>query len=289
MAVFGARRRTDDFVSPVHIYEPYVVGLPPLRPYLRALWSRRQFAFEMSRTTLRSQHFDTAFGQLWLVLNPLMLGVVYFLLVDILGRGRGNRGADFLAHLLGALFAYHFVSTSLSEGAKSVTRGGRLILNTAFPRLLLPIASVLTALQRFLPTLVVYAAVHVVAGVPIGFTLLWTIPILVLLTVFAAGVAMLFAVLQVYFRDMKSFLPYLLRVWLYLSPVLYHTNQVPVRLKHVISLNPLYPLLGAWSQALAGQRPSLVFLVEGTAWAAAAIVVGGLFFLSREREFAVRL
>ena len=57
-------------------------GFPPLVPYLRELWRRRQFAFELARSNLRAQHYNTALGQLWLVLNPLLLGLVYFMLVD---------------------------------------------------------------------------------------------------------------------------------------------------------------------------------------------------------------
>ena len=76
---------TDEFNAVRHVYEPHSIGLPPLRPYVRELWRRREFAFEMARTSLRAQHFDTVVGQLWLVLNPLLLACVYFLLVDIIG------------------------------------------------------------------------------------------------------------------------------------------------------------------------------------------------------------
>src|SRR4029453_14707261 len=88
----------NEFTSERHVYEPHKIGLPPLGPYLRELWRRREFAREMARTNLRAQHFNTAFGQLWLVLNPLMLAAVYFLLVYILRSG--SRGGDFFAHLL---------------------------------------------------------------------------------------------------------------------------------------------------------------------------------------------
>ena len=63
----------NEFTSERHVYEPHKIGIPPLRPYVRELWRRREFAREMSRTNLRAQHFNTVFGQLWLVLNPLML------------------------------------------------------------------------------------------------------------------------------------------------------------------------------------------------------------------------
>src|SRR5919198_1670840 len=141
-AATAPARADDEFNPETHVYGPPRGGLPPLRPYVRALWRRRQFAYQLARTSLRAQHYNTVFGQLWLVLNPLLLTCVYFLLVDIL-RG-GTRGAEFFAHLMAGLFAFHFLSQSLTASARSVTRGGRLVLNTAFPRTLLPLSSVLT-------------------------------------------------------------------------------------------------------------------------------------------------
>jgi teichoic acid transport system permease protein len=288
MATSGSRVVADDFLGEVHVYERHRVGLPRLRPYARQLWRRRRFAWELSRTNLRAQHFDTAFGQLWLVITPLLLGFVYFLLVDIIRGGAHPRG--FLANLLAGLFAFYFVSTSISDGSKSVTGGGKLILNTAFPRLLLPISSVITAFMRFLPTLLVYAVAHAVSGLRFSLHLLWAIPVVALLVLFSTGMAILFATLQVYFRDTRSFLPYFLRIWLYLSPVLYSVHDVPDRLRPFIALNPLYPMLGAWTEILNdGRAPSPGFLAAGLAWAVGTLLVGTLYFMSREREFAVRL
>src|SRR3954453_10618126 len=136
------------------VHEPHRVGLPPLGPYVRQLWQRREFAVELARTKLRAQHFNTAFGQFWLLLNPVLLAGVYFVLVDIIRHGR--HGPNSFAHLMGCLFLFQFVQDSVRQGAKSVVQGGKLILNTAFPRVLLPIASVLTSFMRFLPTLVIF-------------------------------------------------------------------------------------------------------------------------------------
>ena len=248
-------REENEFTSERHVYEPHKIGLPPLRPYVRELWRRREFAREMARTNLRAQHFNTAFGQLWLVLNPLLLACVYFLLVYIL-RGAGSRGMDFFAHLLAGLFAYYFISDSIRLSVKSVTGGGRLILNTAFPRALLPLAGVITAFMRFLPTLVIYIPVHIVAGLPVDQHLLWLIPLIFLMFVMAAGAGMLVSALQVYFRDVKNFLPYFLRVWLYSSPVLYYADEVPDGLQWILYVNPLGGLLTAWSDVLDPGRQS---------------------------------
>jgi ABC-type polysaccharide/polyol phosphate export permease len=272
----------------LNVYEPHPIGLPPMGRYLRTLWERRQFAYELAKATLRVQHYNTALGQLWLVLNPLLLGLIYFILVYIIGGG--SRGIGFLAHLMLGLFAFRLVSTSFSQGARSVVRGGRLVLNTAFPRTLLPLSSVLTSLGQFLPTLIVYAGIHAIAGLPVGWQLVWTIPLLVLFVVFAAGAAMLAATAQVYFRDFANFLPYFTRIWLYLSPVLYYANEVPDKFKPLVAANPLYPLIASLSDVVnRGETPSTGYLLWGLASAVVTFLAGALIFISREREFAVRL
>jgi ABC-type polysaccharide/polyol phosphate export permease len=280
--------REDEFTSERHVYVPHRVGLPPLRPYLRELWRRREFAYEMSRTTLRTQHYNTVLGQLWLVLSPLLLACVYFVLVDILRARTG--GIEFFAHLMACLFVYYYVTDAIRQAVRSVVSGGRLILNTAFPRVMLPGASVITAFWRFLPTLAIYIPVHLAVGRPVGVELLWLIPVFALFTLLATGLSMLVAAGQVYFRDLKNFLTYALRLWLYGSPILYFADEVPDRYDILLVLNPLAPLLTAWSDVLdRGVAPDPVDLAVGAAWALAFVVGGALFFISREREFAVRL
>src|SRR5215217_1401148 len=277
-----------DFTAQRHVYEPHRVGLPPLGPYLRELWRRREFAFELSRMDLRAQHFNTVFGQLWLVINPLMLACVYFVLVDIL-RG-GEHAPGFFAHLVGALFAYYFVSDAVRRSNRSVTSGGRLILNTSFPRTLLPLSAVITGIKRFLPTLIIYIPVHIASELPVGPELLWLLPLFLLLTLLAAGLSMIVAAAQVYFRDLKNFLPYALRVWLYASPVLYYAHEVPDRYDWLLALNPLGGVLTAWSDAInQGRTPDASSLILAVGWSFGVFIAGALFFMSREREFAVRL
>ncbi|MEA2459434.1 MAG: teichoic acid transport system permease protein [Thermoleophilaceae bacterium] len=284
----GHAQRETEWETQQHVYEPHRVGLPPIVPYVRELWRRREFALELSRTNLQSQHFDTVFGQAWLVLNPMLLALVYFVLVDILRHGHRPHG--FFAHLVAGIFAYYFVSGAVRDGVKSVTAGGKLVLNTAFPRILLPTSSVITAFYRFVPTFVIYIPVHLISGLPVTWNTLWLIPIIALLGMVAAGFAMFLAALQVYFRDVKSFLPYVLRLWLYASPVLWYANEVPNHWDWLIKVNPIGGLLAAWSRVLqSGHPPQPLYMLLGLAWGVALFVGGALFFMSREREFAVRL
>jgi ABC-type polysaccharide/polyol phosphate export permease len=283
-----AGRPADDFSSRRQVYEPYRAGLPPLRSYLRELWRRKEFAFELSRTRMRAQHFDTLFGRLWLLLNPLLLTCVYFMLVDII-RG-GSQGWEFFAHLMAGLFAFQIIQVSVRQGTKSVVSGGRLILNTSFPRLLLPLSAAITAMRRFIPTLLIYGIVHVAVGAPIGPELLFAIPVVALMFVFSAGLAILASAVQVYFRDLAQFVPYALRIWLYSTPILYYASEVPERYDWVLAINPAAPFIRCWSQVLdEGKVPDGYLMALGAFWAVLFLVAGSAFFMSRERELAVRL
>jgi teichoic acid transport system permease protein len=106
----------------------------------------------------------------------------------------------------------------------------------------------------------------------------------------STGLAMIVAALQVYFRDLKNLMPYLLRVWLFASPVLYFADEMPEKYHFLLDLNPLGQLLSAWSDVLnLGQAPSARELIVASAWAFGLLIAGFVFFVSREREFAVRL
>ncbi|WP_116947238.1 ABC transporter permease [Jiangella endophytica] len=286
----NATRVDEDFTSSVHVYEPHRAGLPRLGPYVRTLWHRRQFAAEMSRSNIRAANTNTFFGQIWLVINPLLLACVYYVLITILRGGDDTDAAERFVHLCAGLFAFYYFSGALTTGASSVVAGGKLLLNMSFPRLLLPLSAVRTAFFRFLPTLLVYIPIHLGFGQPLRWEMLLAPAFLLMLTVFGAGMAMIFATLQVYFRDTSSFLPYFVRMWLYLSPVLWFPEDAPERFESLMIFNPLYSLLGGWTDLLVrGQIPDLSLWIGGIAWAVAAAVVGSLFFMSREREFVVRL
>ncbi len=281
-------RTADDDLQ---VYEPHRVGLPKLGPYFKDLFGRRQFAAELSRATMRAAHSTTFFGQLWLVINPLLLAAVYYFLVNILSS-RG--GAEYLVHLVGGLFFFYFISGCITSGAASVTGSGKLVSTMAFPRLLMPLSAVRTAFFRFLPTLIVYFVIHAFAGAPWTPRMALAAVFLLFGLVFGAGMGALLAAIQVYFRDTSSFLPYFVRIWLYMSPVLWYAEDIQSRLGHVgarfAQVNPLYSIIGGWSDLLVrSQMPPVQFWIGGAAWSVAALLVGFAFFMSREREFAVRL
>ena len=273
--------------APVAIYEPFRAGLPPLGAYLRSLWARRSFIAEFSRSELREQNYGSVFGQLWLVLNPLLLSGVYFLLIYIIG---GQSDSTRYGHLTASLFLFYLVSNSLTGGVKSITAGQRLILNTAFPRIMLPISAMVIALFKFVPTLAVFFVMRTVLGLDYSWQMFWAIPVILIALLMGLGMAILISCINVYFRDIASFLPYMTRSLLYLSPILYQASDLSDKLRSFEIANPIFYLLDAWSQVMVyAQAPDMFSLLHSLAWALAIFVIGTYFFLSRERDFAVRL
>ena len=273
--------------TPLQVYEPFKAGLPKLGRYWKSLWSRRTFIKEYSKSELREQHFDSVFGQLWLVINPLLLSAVYFILINIISE---SADSERYVHLTASIFLFYLVANSLTGGVKSVTAGQRLILNTAFPRIMLPISALVIAIFKFLPTLMVFMVIKAIVGSAFTIEMLWAIPVLLITIFLALGLAITISCINVYFRDIASFLPYFTRTLLYLSPILYTAKELKPSLRFIEIFNPLFPILDSWSRVMVqGEVPQLSSMLQGLAWATGIFFVGTYFFLSREREFAVRL
>jgi teichoic acid transport system permease protein len=281
---------------PVQVFEPYRAKLPPVKAYLSEVWRRRSFAIELARFNEKAEYLDSRLGPIWLVLNPVFLALVYFLLVTVI-RG-GSDGFLTLAHILTGLFLFYFAQNCINAGAQSITSGGRLILNQAFPRALLPLSSALTALRQFLPTIPVYIALVIIAKLVVPGIALpglsWSYLFLPVvwagLVITSFGIALFFATFNVYFRDTSKLLTYIMRIWLYASPVLWLPDMLHGWHRVILYLNPLGPVLSANAEIwINGKAPSVTLLIGIFGWSIGALLVGGYIFTSREREFAVQI
>ena len=273
--------------KPVEVYEPFRAGLPPLGRYWRSLWARRSFMNEYAKSELHASHFDSFFGQLWLILNPLMLSAIYFVLIKIIA---GSADSTRYAHLTACLFLFYLVSNAMNSGTKSVTSSESLILNTAFPRIALPLSTTIVAFFKFLPTIPVFIIIKFAVGLPFDWHLLWGFLVIFIALVFGLGIAILISAANVYIRDISNFLPYLNRTLLYISPVLFEASSVSDQLAFFKNINPFFPILDSWSRVMV-HNESLIWgdVAKAAVWAFGTFLIGTYLFLSREREFAVRV
>lgn len=278
-------------VEPVEsVWLPFHRRMPDLAAYARAIYARRSFMSEYSKSQRHLEHQDTFFGQLWNVLSPLFMAGVYYALVFVLQGG--HHGPEFFVHLLAGVLFFNFISTAARRCAVSVTSSGRLIMNTAFPRAILPLTQVWTSLLQLGPSVAVLLIAQLALTKHLDWTALQAIPALLIAFAFATGLGLLLACSNVYFRDTVAVLPYVTRLWMYGSPVLYYAETIQKMTSHdwLLSLNPVFDTIQIWSGSIARGETfaAPTWLVSG-AWALVTLVVGIRVFLSREGEFAVRL
>jgi len=297
--VSGGSNSKRPFNPLIQVFEPHKAQTPPLIPYFKEFWERRAFALELARFADKAEYLESRLGKAWLVLNPLLLSLIYFLLVTVL-RGGPNKetGLSTLAHILIGIFMFYFAQNIISDGAQSITAGGRLILNQAFPRALLPFSSAVRAFGQFWPTIPTYFAVVLLGKVfypkthiPLAdLNYLWAPLIIAALAITAFGLSLIFAVMNVYFRDTSKLLTYTTRIWLYGSPVLWKPEMLHGWHRIFIYINPLGPTLAATYHVwIDGVRPSNSEFIGMGVWIALSMAIGTYFFTSRERDFAVRL
>ncbi|HEX2280867.1 MAG TPA: hypothetical protein VHG52_03795, partial [Thermomicrobiales bacterium] len=119
--------------------------------YVKELWARRHFVLYLGMSRIKSRNANTALGLFWWLINPLLLGMVYFLVFGVI---LARRPPEFIPYLLTGLFAFHFTNGAATGGARSITAGHNLMMSVVFPRLILPLATLLETLAGFLASLV---------------------------------------------------------------------------------------------------------------------------------------
>jgi len=264
--------------------------MPNLRQYFIDIRNRKEFVLELSRAERAEEHLDTVFGQLWSVLSPLLSAGVYYLFIFVVQGG--HQGTEFFLHLVAGIFIFELVSTAGTRGAASIVRAGALINNTSFPRVLLPLTDILTAFRVFLPAMFIYAIFHFALSAPVYLASLQAILALVLIVMFASGLAMFASTAQVYFRDTQALMPFILRLTMFLSPVLYFPEQAKALLdgRLLAIFNPVFCMVQIFSGSLVrGDTFDLWTWLIAIFWATASLLGGFWFLVSREGEFAARI
>ncbi len=263
------------------------------RSYLTDLWSRREFAWYLAVGNLKARNASTILGLFWWVLNPALLGAVYWFVFGVMfTRGEGEfGGVTFLVYLLSGMFPFYFTRTAMTGGVNSIVSNTQLLANLHFPRAVLPIASLIEGFMGFLSSLLAYfLIVGPVEGVWPTANMIILIPVMVIHLAFNLGLSMLVARLAVPFRDLNNLVPYMTRIWLYTSPILYAKATIadaPDLALRLVELNPLVPILRLYRYALAGIETDLASAFLGASiWAVVFLVGGALWFIKYEGRIA---
>ena len=271
------------------VHEPPSGRIPAVGPYLREVWERRSLVWHLARTDMKARHYDTILGKAWLILDPIVMAATFYLVRVVFQSGAQTDAGFYISHIIMGVTFFFYVRAIVEGGSRCILGNKTLVLNTSAPRGVFPAVVLMRAVLELIPTMFVYFAVHWATGQPWGISLLLLPLVLVMLTAFALGLGLFFAPLVVFYRDTGTLLPYVIRIWLYITPVMYAVGEIPAAVKPILVLNPLYPFFYMLEAIFKAQTPPLIYFVWSGAWALGALVIGGVMFMRKEREYAVRL
>lgn len=273
-----------------HVFGPNSRQMPPVRQYLAEVWDRRAFAVALAKADLRGGRSRTIMGELWSVLDPIFQAALYYLLIMMIRGGSGDEGSHRLIMLVSGIFLFKLTSQLIAKSARSIGSNKGLIMNSTFPRLLLPLAEAYKAVLDFIPVMLVYIVFHVIMGGEVGVGFLMLPLLFVLQLSVAFGMGLVFATLITFVRDVSNLLDYVMRLFFFGSPILWDAGSLPDSILAVLRFNPLFALHASYQQVLAlGGVPSIGLLLELFFWAVLFLIMGFRLFVSNERGFALRI
>jgi teichoic acid transport system permease protein len=266
--------------------------LPSLPAYARQLWAYRHFITSYANARVSSSLGTTHLGLLWQVLTPLFNAAVYYVIFGVILNTKAGVG-NFIAYLCTGIFIYGFTSAAVSGGANSVIANLGLIRALQFPRASLPISVALVEIRNLAASMSVLIAIVLLTGEPITLKWLFIFPALFLQAIFNTGLAMFCARLTSKIIDFKQLIPFIMRIWMYASAVLYPVQRFTDHLHgwklHLVESNPLLVFIELMRHALLDNvklagAPRLLW-AEAAAWAIVMGTLGFVYFWRGEKGY----
>lgn len=256
--------------------------------YFSGVWAARDFIWTLARARLRALNQGTVLGVLWHLATPMLTAVVFLVVFGYILQI--SRGVDnFPAFLVIGIFIFQYASRTVTGGAASLWRETRLISSLKFPRLVLPVTAIVQDTLAFIPALVTMMIVVLATGGTPRLSWLLTIPALILQGLFVFGLSLFAARLAYRYRDVEQVLPFLLRMWLYLSGVFYGVELVEQRAGPIFTgifvANPMFQFIDLNRHLLLGSPlgGSSWLIILG--WTAVTLVGGLVYFRAGEMDY----
>jgi len=228
---------------------------------LSELWPRRELILSLVRRDLKTRYKSSVLGFFWSFCKPLLLMLVLYVVfakfVPI--RFDPPMRTPFALFLLSGILPWSYLVGSISEAMFSIINNTSLVKKTYIPHEVFPIVTILSNLFHFLLALVVYFLLLLCCGAVPTWYVLFLPLVIVIQTFFLLGLALLFAALNVFYRDVASIMEIIITAWFYFSPILYPLNEplrqitsrgLPHWIFHAYMLNPMAPILAAYHRTI---------------------------------------
>lgn len=250
---------------------------------LRDVQKYRELIWALALKELTIRYKRSVLGFLWALLNPMLLMIVMSVVFSTIMPAGIHHYAVFI---LSALVPWMFFSQSLTYAVESIVGNADLIKKVAVPKIVFPVAAVLSNIINLLLSLIPLALIVVVMGHPFYWTWVMLPLYIVALSIFTLGCSLLFATANVYYRDVAHIVQILMNIWFYLTPILYTIDQFPARFRWLFKLNPIIFVLNDFRLSVYwGMLPTPYSILSAFLCAGLAFLIGYAFFRRHQSEF----
>ncbi len=252
---------------------------------LKKIFERRELVKNLVVKQLKVRYKSSSLGFLWSLLNPLLMMLVYSAVFSRIVR-EGAQGIDnYAAFLVTGLFTWNFFSGSLSDSVNAFMGNASLIKKVYFPRIILPVSTVLTNLVNYLLSLIVVFILLGLWGIYPGVNLLYLPLVIMVLFFICTGFSFFLSTLNVIFRDIEHMIQVILLAWFFLCPIIYHYEQlgalIPGRYHGLYLMNPMAGMIISFQNILYfGEPPGFNLLIPPLVFGA-VLFTSGYYFMQK--------
>ncbi|MGN6127986.1 MAG: ABC transporter permease [Humibacter sp.] len=264
------------------IKAPGRFNLPPWREF----WDAREVLYRFGMRDVVLRYRQTAIGVAWVVLQPLASAGIFAIVFGGVAR-LPSGGVPYFLFSFAGMLAWNVFNSIVGRSSTSLVANQALVSKVFFPRLLVPLSSVISVLIDFVVAFVMFIVLLFIYRVNPGWPILLT-PVWLLITIMlAAGIGVAASAITVKYRDVTYLLPWVLQILLYATPIAYSVTAVPQELRWLFNLNPLTWLMQTVRWSTLGQPLPPTWQLIALPLSALIVFFGGILIFQRyERGFA---
>jgi lipopolysaccharide transport system permease protein len=253
---------------------------------LAAVWHYRELLYFLVWRDFKIRYKQAAIGVGWVILQPVVTMVIFTVIFGNFARMPSD-GLPYPIFAYTALLPWTYFAQSLNRSCGSLLGDSNLISKVYFPRLIIPLASVITPVVEFLLSFLLLLAMMAWFGVAPTWGVL-ALPLFLLLTaMIALAVGLWLAPMNVRYRDVGYIVPFLIQIWMYASPVIYPVSLVPEKWRLLYSLNPMAGVIEGFRWALLGKEsPDFMVMGISASFVVVLLFFGTVYFKNMEKTFA---
>lgn len=256
---------------------------------IREVWRYRELLWTLAARDVRVRYKQAAFGIAWAVIQPLVQMAIYTLLFNRLAGIRSDAPVAYPLFCFAGVVIWGLFATGLAQASNSLVEAANVIKKVYFPRVVIPLASVVVACVDFAIGLTLVLIAMPLFGAAFHVSILLT-PVFALLGALTAfGIGLWTSAINIQFRDVRYALPFFLQLLIFLTPVFYPSSMIPSKYQFLLLLNPMAAVVDGFRAGLFGMQIPWDRVGEAFALSAVIALLGFLYFRRMEQTFADRV